>query len=688
MRRRFTGNGALLMSDFEFGQNKPRSLDTFGISGLLGPEVEVFYNTIFSTRHLGRVSDLLCARLRKSKIDELKLRTVLIFGLFEAYRGQYKKKGFRLFSKSDSDSLEDPFILECGIDNEKLVLGVMFNLNSTVKLEGEGLADRVSQRQAGNPFEEILVDLQNQADRVIIKFQPQTRRIEISLFVAIPGRIKESNVRVPMTFLLLDREQIPVAPRPRKYTNLGDLNYPLLLQESAKDRDHYFSPTGEFLMPAESNSLPQAVVPTLNTTVASSGDGLLGESRQRRDVLVAETARMVGGGDVKAEPMTTIGGANQDLANQDVIVISGGDEPTVGRAWGQGRVGKAFKNAAKSFRNLFNRQVLDDDVDSSSTDAGLNGDFEVSSEKRAGKRSAPTEIDTGDYAKGSETVESEDFPSDDNRIDLSNPNAKLDDPEAEAKKLATEIKSGGLDGVIKRMQGEMFSIKKDITNPKTRKWMDDLVAKLVAERGKLTELSRKVNLSVRLKTMELKSKNVVLQEELKRADAQLFQKNKALAKNQETLDETIKAMETLKFKAEQIGDQVQMRQKYQLTQKMLVLSKEENAQLSKRVDELKAQVDGQAGKAGEGISAEHAALQEKYEKLFRQAEELKKSSRQRERGDTAAAESEDKTRRLETAMKLIAASRRETADARAQAASLSAQIAKLQEELKKGTKAA
>ena len=102
---------------YKFGQKPPRSLQTFGVAGLLGPECKVYYDSLFNTKNLGRVSDLICARLGDEAPDEIKVRAVLLFGVFEASRSVPSRGG-----------ADEPWTIECGVDEEKIALGFSFPL--------------------------------------------------------------------------------------------------------------------------------------------------------------------------------------------------------------------------------------------------------------------------------------------------------------------------------------------------------------------------------------------------------------------------------------------------------------------------------------------------------------------------------------------------------------------------------
>ena len=73
---------------YKFGKTAPRQLESFGVAGVLGDEARVFYQNLFTTHHVGRIGDLVAARLRTANSDELRLRALLLYIAFEAYEAQ------------------------------------------------------------------------------------------------------------------------------------------------------------------------------------------------------------------------------------------------------------------------------------------------------------------------------------------------------------------------------------------------------------------------------------------------------------------------------------------------------------------------------------------------------------------------------------------------------------------------
>lgn len=213
---------------FKFGKNSPRSLDSFGVAGLLEEESTVLYEGLFATTHTGRVSDLISARFLKSGADEVKLRMILTFSVFQSYRAQLSKEQWVV---NGEEKLKEPLIIECGIDEEKLAVGVSFHCKTGNFINKENLKERLNSGNTESPFEEMVLSLRENSDRIIIKILDSQSRIEIISLLGLPDKLnlEEDSDSSDIEVLVLDKES--VAPKVKNYIELGDLDYPELLKE-------------------------------------------------------------------------------------------------------------------------------------------------------------------------------------------------------------------------------------------------------------------------------------------------------------------------------------------------------------------------------------------------------------------------------------------------------------------------
>jgi hypothetical protein len=191
---------------FKLG-NPPRSLRSFGVAGLLDAGSEVFYQTLFGSRHVGRVADLLVARLRTEGLDELRFRALVLFGLF----------------RGEGTGLKYPVLLECGIDGEKLAIGFSYELPQGTRPTSAELHTQ-------------LTELRMNADGVVARFSAADRRLEIIGMLGIPGKLSTTRDTRVGNFEFVELEAPEATPRTLAYTQLGDLDYEKLLADEAAPR--------------------------------------------------------------------------------------------------------------------------------------------------------------------------------------------------------------------------------------------------------------------------------------------------------------------------------------------------------------------------------------------------------------------------------------------------------------------
>ena len=155
----------------------------------------------------------------------------------------------KLSDKGLARTLEEPLVVECGIDAEKFAVGVAFTLPAGVKINLPGLPDRISESPPQGPFETLLGRLRGHFDRVVLRHQPSIRRIEIVTLLGIPNKMDAA--------AMLDRQAVCVVeleamlnketPKIAAYVELADTDYPSLLREDSLGFKLPASPTGEVL---------------------------------------------------------------------------------------------------------------------------------------------------------------------------------------------------------------------------------------------------------------------------------------------------------------------------------------------------------------------------------------------------------------------------------------------------------
>jgi hypothetical protein len=605
---------------FKLGRTQLPALKCFGVSEVLGEEAEVFYHALFNAQHLGKVSDLLVARLKKSGTDEVRFRISITLSLFQAYRGQVTKK--------NKESLQTPLVLECGIDREKVAVGVLFKLSDDMKINFNGISDRIASNQPLDAFEEVLVKLYDTTDRVILKHQPESKKIEIVSMIGIEGKIDPSEFKekAPMTLVLFESNQVKEAPRPKSYVNLGDLDYRVLLKEDPRVKHFSPSATGEFLMPVKDVN-----------------------SQEEEKIVVQSNA-------IESDNEVQVVRGKFEGENSDSIVVSGDDDSEIqdSRSWTLGKMVSGTGRAIKGFFNFILNRAEESPE-------------EVSEHAKDPKDSTPEIVqELSDSAGTSESLNSI-------SNDLSLPN-KSENTEVQMEKMMNELDGENLNQLVKTVEEEIDVLRENSSDTKTVRWLENVMKSLISEKLVLSERARKLNAVVRAKDLEYKNEVTKLKDEIMAKSVQLLAKESALTQSKEALTQMSQSVGKFKTASQELTEEVQYKQQFLLSQKTLDIVREDNAKLLKKIDDLKHElsVDQKAGFRNQSASVEYSALLGRYERLYKQAEEFKKANRQlmdylsqmKNSAKTSAAVAPDADasgmkRKMEVAMQLAAASKKE-----------------------------
>lgn len=630
---------------YSFGKRPPRSLESFGVAGVLGDECRVFYSSLFSTRHLGRVSDLLSIRLRQAGTDELRLRTVLLFTVFEAYRGQ-SANGMTLADPKEG-TLAEPMVIECGIDSEKLAIGLSFTLAEKTVFDANGLAERLNQGQPKSELEKLLVSLLASADRLLVRTQPSIRRIEIVSLLALPGKMDvDAVVEGRSAEVVVIKNSGSDAPKAVEYVELGDLNYTELLKDDSPGASVPASSTGDILLKAskerdEDDSLMKALksktrekdgVTRISGTTENREDDKIvikGVTENRQDdnsvIKISGGAPATPAAAGPSEAKLTLYEKRieelqkkieelQAKTGNATIVVKGStppedEEDSDDEASDEDKA--PIKEAKKLFKKLFAFGKGDDEDEESTESMDSENPAEAKPDKGGTTQSAEPDAPTEALKPNSTTQQG------------------AANPETVANNLLVELQAGSLDRTLLKAQKEMAAIKKDLGSGKAKKWADGLMEELVAEKARLHDMAKKLNLSIRQKELEFKNKENALAEELRRRDDILRQKNTALTRTKDQLAQATMTVERLKQNTKGAAEDAHFKTKFNHVQKMLVSTKEENDKLTQRVDELKAQLAGAKMAANRNAATTPSSIdlneqKAKYDRVQKQAEEYKK----------------------------------------------------------------
>lgn len=632
-----------------------RALETFGVAGLLEEDCEIYYDSLFNVKNVGRISDLLAARLGDLGSNDLRLRTLLLYSVFEVFNSQKINPG------------EQPLVLECGKDKERIAIGVSLNL--PVAPDIEALDKLLSEVQHGsgqptNPglFEKLLIEICLNSDNLVIRFHPETLRFEVvSLLGANPNKDKDKDNAVQIVVL---EGEVPDAPKPKQYIQLADMDYAAILAEERRVGGGQV-PTGQLLV----EGLPVDGLTTIQTRSAPKQETFFHKISGVTQNLLARVTKIAGNQTTGNDFVATIKGGGEFNQGRDIRVLVG-DAQTPGQEGGlhsprvtelERRIAEleAEKLAlAKGIPGSPSAEMAQTKVGGFlkklwpfNRANGLNSESAyqhkpqewnllTSSRKNSFAQGEPGEGDQNSsdsqtaaenlaQAGASDSSGSSDIPE---LAEVSVAVGELNVAEA-VSGLMNEIQTGGFETVLKKAKVEVISIKQEVQSQRAKAWMDGFIGELLTEKSKLQEKAKQLNISTRQKEIEFRSKEAALRDELHKRDEVIRQKTNMLARSKDQLVEMTMAVEKAKTNNRQSSSEdLHHKQKLNIMQKMLNASKDENAQLQAKLESLKAQLQtaGQlAGKTRGGPSqTEYAVLQTKLDRTMHQFDELKKANAQ------------------------------------------------------------
>jgi len=632
---------------------------SFGIGNILAPNTRIYYDNLFSTQYLGRVSDLLAAQLRTQGLDELRFRAVLLFAVFEGYRSQ-----------TDGEVLAQPLVLECGVDAEKVVIGISFRrAQEKGKLAIEGLSERLVSKHPGGPFEVLLGELHAQSDRLVIRIEPDTGRFEAVAILSLSGAAGEK--AAPEVQLIGSAE--PGERTSDSYTQLADLDYQALLKAPSAIKVKAQSPLGELIARVAKGQTES----TENIRVAGPAYAEFDESRNVvtgvTDHIGSDESHTISGSGDSAVP----GGENERFRSyqekiaeleQQLSEKSRNERPSVMNP-------SALTGLLKKAWPFRRAKVQVDETPREEKFTIIEPppifEADLASEAQSASSAQATTATATDAATGPD-----------------------ESPSETAGKLVREIHSGGFNQAVTRVQQKAAEIREELSSERAQGWMDGMLGELVAEKSRLHDLAKQVNLSVRRKEHHFKSREQALQEELRRKDEALRQKDVSLGRLRDQLSEVNMTLERSKTITKTTSDTGQFKHKYMLSQRMLVSAKEENSLLKSKVDDLRSQLLSaqSASKLGSAPLAELSALRMKHERTNRQLEDLRQQHKQisdklaevKKDRSISGGNVEDLKRRLDAATKLAISNSKEAEQLKLQVEELKREEGRLKMELQRG----
>lgn len=551
-----------------------RTLNCFGVAGLLGSDCEVYYTNDLRARNVGRVSDLISAQLRDSNVDELRIRALLVYGIFQAY-------AIRGLSPSHSEEVA-PVSLEIGIDPSYLGVGITFHWEGRSP-NWAGLAGRLKDGSGVDPFEKTLGWIEKHSTQLLVRYEEKERRIEI---VSLLNR-SNSIMRDPVQVVAVDSTTAPLL-EVSSYHELGDLDYSKLLRNpTAGESVKVFSGaeaeaekiriSAQVPLDSEANDLRMLLAES-EKVIAGLKDTISGlESRLESEMNKASEMHFK---------------SDAQLTDDTVVTVKGHEEAEKSEDdWGFHFIKQVWPFAKKE-------DGSEDHEDSGVTDERV--------------LTTPLEMTADEIPEAEEVIEEE----------VSQEEEPIPESEALAAsaKALLELKEIAKSSKSKQIETTLKEIEDEVEGNKAKRWIDSLSSELLQEKAKLTELQKNLTKQIRQRELEFKSSERSLKHELKKKEELLKSREAALENKSEQIAQLNLAVERAGT-ASLDKEQGQIKMKLERAQKMAQMKEEESKVLVTKVRDLENRLIIAQAKSQKGVDLQ---MQAKLTTLEKKADEYKR----------------------------------------------------------------
>ena len=715
-------------------QTSRRSLKSFGVAGLLTEDAHVLYQVLLETRALGRVSDLLVARMQDWSAQELRLRALVLFSAHVAHHAK------------DSETSE-PSSLEVGWDEQTAVVGAALQLASEVN--GEEFRTRITEDKPEGFLEEVLVLLKRSSSQLVLKYQPSTRRFE---FNAVFDRSEShvwGNGVIPVEWIELE-SGIEEAPPVAKYVQLADLDYAGLLGQARR------SVADE--TEAESITRIAADEPESELSVALRGQKEVGVADQVRirgvtDRIGDHQATWVAGGaetssnqefrvraaepqvqalqariqeledQLRAQTLHRIAETDEDPSEETLIAaeasedsthesftvssqpepeVPEADESTESEESGDEEDGDDEEEEQETFldatRGLFGKvwpfkkkasleeeQSSSEDEESDSDSEGEADDADPTLEViKVRRKKRPSSGDVSAEAlKMEEALGGTKTSEEMGEVSTSTGSQKQSEAGKIVNTMLNELEKGGLEKTVKKVQREAEEMKSDFKSQRAKMWVDGLVGDIITEKARLKDMAKKTSLAVRQKELEFKTKERTYLDELKRREEALKQKENTVVRLKDQVSQMNLSLERARSQGANANGDTQLKKRFNHQKTLLDSVKDENSSLKRKLEEMQRSLS--IAKSAQSNAGESTQLKEKIDQSNRQLEEarrqnstlLEKLADLQKKGGITSKGNEDLKSKLDQAMQLAVVRKREVDKVKALLEERDAEIAAL-----------
>jgi hypothetical protein len=554
-----------------------RSMNSFGVAGLLSQKCDVFYSNDLRARNIGRVSDLVSAKLRETNVDELRIRALLVYGIFQAY-------ALRELENHHDESIP-PVSVEIGIDPVHIAVAIAFHWDEGKAPKWKGLGKRVDAEKGENPFEKILESISRHSTQILVRYEMTDRRIEI---VSLLHR-QNVNLHDPTMVVAVDAKSAPLL-EVSNYTELGDLNFSKLLRnpvDSGNEVVENRTPQ-ETIEEIRIGGGAGAAEPEIRFSKNAELDPkAFQEVREEYEATINELKNTVHELKERLESAENAAserrfGGNSSMREEESILVKGTPPPEEGKKddWGFHFLKQVWPFSPK---------------EAAVSDGGTPHDPEAVAEIVA-------PIESRDEEDG------EDGPHSPSEAERAAEHALK-----ELQELAKSQKS-------KKVEATLNEIEEEVAPDKAKRWVDSLSSELLHEKARLAELQRNLTKEIRQRELEFKTSERALKQELKRKEEMISHRQTAIENKNDQIAQLNLAVERASANTNDKETQ-QIKVKLDRAQRMSQMKEEEAKALLTKVRDLENRLIIAQAKAQKGNDLQMAT---KVQGLERKIEEYKR----------------------------------------------------------------
>ncbi len=497
----------------------------FGIEDMLSKESRVLFETVFSTRHIGRVIDFFMFEsqvyfktFKDSAEMEQKFRQILEMGIFNVWRNYRKTETVK--------SIE----LEVGWDKDNLYIGITGSFEPGLK--GLNLSEAEDANLDSLRVRSMLKIIQGLSDEFIIRQNSISGRIQV-----IAGLQSNPTTEKLFQYVTVDPESLMPARNVKMITPeaLADANIAGFVQDS--------------------NGAKQE--PTSELTGNLSGEDWLVNVQAKNQMDENENVRIAGVTDIQNDAALNIGGSSALASTDEQIKVRGARDSADGSL--DSECEQNLETIAKEVIQELRTELSE--VEPSLVQDQFNEIF-IEGSRAVFDRYA---------AEIKHIIKMQGLNGGSSKMELQGINSNEAD---QADKAMNDV----MQSYTKRLEG--------VTNAgDAKEVVREMFAELQKEKGEFNRKMRAFESDQKKRELELKTIEQTLKEQLRRKDETLRQKELSAVKTKEALTNALRTISRLKTESSS-SDKGELMKKLMVSEKLLSVTKESNEKNVKRLEDI------------------------------------------------------------------------------------------------------